>query len=141
MMAILWAKGPMWVKLRYLGGTVQAKVSPYDWNTSLTVGTDSIELIFAPRQSLRLKPSQVISLSYGQEAHRRVADAVTLSAVLSPLALFGLLHVSKDHIIGIVYQTGDGKRGAILLQCDKRDYWTILQTLKEVTGLPVESKP
>ena len=134
-----WAGGNSWNKIRYRGGTVEAKVNPYDWNTTLTVKPDDIVLVFGPRQSLHIQPARVLSLSYGQEAHRRVADVVTLSAVFSPLALFGLLHVSKDHLVGIVYRTDDGKSGAVLLEADKHIYSDILTLLKTVTGKPVDS--
>src|SRR5580704_2454476 len=74
------------------------------------------------------QPSQVESISYGQEAHRRVGDIVALSLVLGPFALFGLLNHSTDNLVGIVYHTDDGKRGAILLETPF--YWGILQVLK-----------
>jgi hypothetical protein len=128
-----------WNKIRYRGGTVAAKVDDWDWNTTLTVKPDEIVVLFAPRTTLRLKPSQVESISYGQEAHRRVGDIVALSLVLGPLALFGLLNHSKDNLIGIVYHTDDGKRGAILLETPS--YWGILQVLKTVTGKPVDITP
>jgi hypothetical protein len=135
------ADGNSWNKLRYAGGTVEAKVNDFDWNTILTVTPDSIEAMFAHRWTLRLQPAQVTALSYGQEAHRRVADMVALSAVVTPLALFGLLHKSKVHFIGIEYRTGDGKPGAILLEADKNNYRAILQVLKAVTGKPVQNAP
>jgi hypothetical protein len=135
------ADGNSWNKLRYAGGTVEAKVNDFDWNTILTVTPDSIEAMFAHRQTLRLQPAQVTALSYGQEAHRRVADMVALSAVVTPLALFGLLHKSKVHFIGIEYRTADGKPGAILLEADKNNYRAILQVLKAVTGKPVQNAP
>jgi hypothetical protein len=83
----------------------------------------------------------VTALSYGQEAHRRVADMVALSLVVTPLALFGLLHTSKVHFIGIEYRTADGKPGAILLEADKNNYRAILEVLKAVTGKPVRNAP
>jgi hypothetical protein len=130
-----------WNKIRYRGGTVQAKVNPFDWNTTLTVRPDQITLLFNPDVTVSLKPSQVTSISYGQEAHRRVADVVALAAVLSPLALFGLLHVSKDHLVGIVYHTDDGKPAAVLLEVHKAYYWKVLQALKQATGKPIEITP
>ena len=131
-----------WNKLRYAGGTVEVKVNPYDYNTTLKVTSDAITLSFThSKVVVRIKPDQVTSLSYGQEAHRRVADVVALSVVLSPLALFGLLHVSKDHFIGIVYHTEDGKPAAVLLEADKTNYWLILQVLKGVTGKPADKSP
>jgi hypothetical protein len=136
------SEGSSWNKLRYAGGTVEVKVNPYDYNTTLKVTSDEITLSFTHSKIVvRIKPDQVTSLSYGQEAHRRVADVVALSVVLSPLALFGLLHVSKDHFIGIVYHTDDGKPAAVLLEADKTNYWLILQVLKGVTGKPVDKAP
>ena len=137
----LWADGNSWNKLRYAGGTVEAKVNDFDWNTVLTVTPDAIVAVFAHRQTLSLKPVQVTALSYGQEAHRRVADMVALSVMITPLALFGLLHKSKVHFVGIEYRTDDGKPGAILLEADKNNYRAILQVLKTVTGKPVQNAP
>jgi len=133
--------GNSWNKIRYSGGTVEAKVNPFDWNTTLTVTGDSIFLQFGPRQSLRLTPTQITALSYGQEAHRRVADMVALSVVATPLALFGILHKSKVHFIGIEYKTEDGKPGAVLLEADKNNYRDILRVLSSVTGKPVQNAP
>jgi hypothetical protein len=144
-LAVYWAQAAprvfSWNKIRYRGGTVQAKVNPFDWNTTLTIQPDLIILLFNPNVTVRIKPSQVTSLSYGQEAYRHVADVVALSAVLSPLALFGLLHVSKDHLVGIVYHTDDGKPAAVLLEVHKGNYRRILLELKESTGKPVENMP
>ena len=135
------ADGNSWNKLRYAGGTVEAKVNDFDWNTTLTVKPDAIVVVFAHRTTVRLQPLQVTALSYGQEAHRRVADMVALSLVVTPLALFGLLHTSKVHFIGIEYRTADGKPGAILLEADKNNYRAILEVLKAVTGKPVRNAP
>jgi hypothetical protein len=133
--------GNSWNKIRYSGGTVEAKVNPFDWNTTLTISGDSIALQMGPKQSLRLKPTQVVTLSYGQEAHRRVADMVALSVVATPLALFGILHKSKAHFVGIEYKTEDGRRGAVLLEADKNNYRDILRVLSTVTGKPVQNGP
>jgi hypothetical protein len=128
-----------WNKIRYRGGTVAAKVDSWDWNTTLTVKPDEIVVLFAPHTTLRIKPSQVESISYGQEAHTRFGDIVALSLVLGPLALFGLLRHPQDNLVGIVYHTDDGKRGAILLETPM--YWGILQALKTATGKPVDITP
>src|SRR5262249_46239475 len=135
------AAGNSWNKIRYSGGTVEAKVNPFDWNTTLTVTADAIALQLGPRQSLRLKPAQVTTLSYGQEAHRRVAAMVALSVVATPLALFGILHKSKQHFVGIEFKDDNGKPGAVLLEADKNNYRVILETLKTVTGKPVQNAP
>jgi hypothetical protein len=134
-------QGNSWNKLRYSGGTVPAKVNPFDWNTTLTVSPDGIVLMFAHRVTVRMSPAQVTALSYGQEAHRRVADMVALSVVATPLALFGILHKSKVHFIGIEYHGDDGKPGAVLLEADKNNYRPILRVLKSLTGKPVQNSP
>ena len=139
---LLAGDGNSWNKIRYSCGTVPAKVNPYDWNTSLTVTSDSILLVFGHRTSLKLAPSQVTGLSYGEQAYRRVADMVALSVVfVNPLVLFGILHQSKNHFISIEFRGDDGKNGAVLLEADKNNYRAILEALKAVTGKPVESTP
>jgi len=137
----LLADGNSWNKIRYAGGTVEAKVNPFDWNTTLTVTADAITVQMGPRQTLRLKPAQVTALSYGQEAHRRVGDMMAISVVATPLALFGILHKSKNHFVGIEYKGDDGKPGAVLLEADKNNYRVILEVLKTVTGKPVQNAP
>ena len=128
-----------WNKIRYRGGTVKVRVDPWDWNTTLTVTPDLIVLVFSPRTTVRIKPSQVRSISYGEEAHRRVENIVALGVLVGPFALFGLLHVSKDQLVGIVYDTDDGKSGAVLLETPFA--WAILKALKEATGKPIDVKP
>jgi hypothetical protein len=138
----LWAGGNSWNKIRYAGGTVGAKVNPYDWNTTLTITPDKIVLVFAHRSTLEMAPSQVSGLSYGEEAYRRIADMVALSVVfLNPLVLFGILHQSKNHFVGIEFHAADGKPGAVLLEADKGSYRAILEALKTVTGKAVRNAP
>jgi hypothetical protein len=138
---LLWAQGNSWNKIRYAGGTVEAKVNPFDWNTTLTVSSDAIAMTIGPKAKLRLAPAQVTSLSYGKEARRRVADMVALSLVATPVALFGILHKSTTHFVGIEYVTSDGKTGAVLLEADKNNYRAILTALAGVTGTPVQNAP
>ena len=135
------AGGNSWNRLRYSGGTVDAKVNPFDWNTTLTVTPDALSLVFGGRKTIRIKPSDVTGLTYGQEARRRVADLVALSAIATPLVLFGLLHKGKVHFIGIEFRGEDGKPGAVLLEADKSNYRAILQALGSVTGQPVKNAP
>jgi hypothetical protein len=137
----LWAGAGSWNKIRFIGGTVQPKVDPYDWNTTLTVTSDAIVLAFERNQKQRISAAQVTTLSYGQEAHRRVAEMVALSFFITPVALFGLLHKGKDHFIGIEYSGEDGKPGSILLEAHKDNYRAILEALKTVTGKPVANSP
>jgi hypothetical protein len=138
----LWADGNSWNKIRYIGGTVPAKVNPYDWNTALTVTPDSIKLVFAGRSTVILAPSSVTRLIYGEKAYRHVADMVALSVVfVNPLVLFGILHHSNNHFVSIEFRDTDGKAGVVLLEADKNQYLPILQALRTVTGKPVQNSP
>jgi hypothetical protein len=128
-----------WNKIRYRGGSIVAKVDSWDWDTTLTLNPDEIVVFVAPRNTLRIKLDHVDSISYGQEAHRRVGDVVALSLIFGPFALFGLLQHPQDHLVGIVYHTDDGKRGAILLETPF--YNDILKALKAATGKPVDYSP
>jgi len=66
-------------------------------------------------KKLEIPPKSVTSLSYGQEAHRRVGTMVALAILVAPVALFGLFHKTRLHYIGIQYTTPDNKTGGILL--------------------------
>ena len=64
-----------------------------------------------------------------------------LSVFATPVALFGILHKSKDHIVGIEYKQPDGKTGAILLTVHKDHYAALLTALKAATGKAVDNWP
>jgi hypothetical protein len=136
------ASGNSWNRIRYSGGTVAARGNPYDWNTTLTVSLESIVLVFGHSNTLKLLPSRVTALSYGEKAYRHVADMVTLSVVfVNPLVLFGILHESRNHFISIEFHDDAGKPGVVLLEADKSNYRAILEALKKVTGKPVQNAP
>jgi hypothetical protein len=139
------AEQKSWNKIRYVGGTVAVKASPYDWNTTLTASRnpDSIVLViapaklFTPRQTVRIKPAQVISLSCGLGAWRRVAETPGAQLPSKPPTLFGLFE--NHSYIGIVYQTDDGKRAAVLL--DSFLGGRLLQVLEALSGRHVDCAP
>lgn len=130
-------QGNSFDKVRYNGGSVASNVSPKDWNNTLTITPSLITLALKDGKKLDIPPKAVTSLSYGQEAHRRVGTMIALAVLVAPVALFGLLHKTRLHYIGIQYQTPDGKDGGILLQGDKDNYRAILVGLQGVTGVPI----
>ena len=130
-------KGNTWKRVRYNGGTIASKVDPKDWNNRLTVTSDLILLELKDGQKAELNPKSVTSLSYGQEAHRRVGTMIALAILVSPVALFGLMHKTRLHFIGIQFTLPEGKTGGLLLQGDKDNYRAILDALQSVTGVPV----
>jgi hypothetical protein len=131
------AQGNTFNKVRYNGGSVASKVNPKDWDNKLTVSAEAITLELKDKQKVEIAPKSVTSLSYGQEAHRRVGTMVALAVLVAPVALFGLFHKTRLHYIGVQYSTPESKNAGILLQGDKDNYRAILVALQGVTGAPV----
>jgi len=134
---LAYADGNTFTKVRYNGGSVASKVDAKDWENKLTITPDAIVLELKDKQRLEIPPKSVTSLSYGQEAHRRVGTMIALAVLVAPLALFGLFHKTRLHFIGVQYATPEGKNGGILLQGDKDNYRAMLVALQGVTGAPV----
>lgn len=131
------SEGNSWNKIRYNGGTLQTKVDPKDWNNHLTVTSDTITLKLKDGQQVEIPARSVTGLSYGQEAHRRVGTMIALGILVSPVALFGLMHKTRLHFIGIEYTTADSKKAGLLLQGDKDNYRAILTALEGASGAPL----
>ncbi len=130
-------QGNVFDKVRYNGGSVDSKVSPKDWDNRLTVTSETITLDLKDGKKVDIPSKLVTSLSYGQEAHRRVGTMVVLAVLVAPVALFGLFHKTRLHYIGIQYALPDNKSAGVLLQGDKDNYRAILVALQGVTGVPV----
>jgi hypothetical protein len=133
---VAYAQGNSWNKVRYNGGTLQTKVSPEDWDNKLTVTSDTITFNLKDGQKVEIPTKDVTSLSYGQEAHRRVGTMIALGILVAPLALFGLFHKTRLHYIGVEYTT-DGKKGGLLLQGHKDNYRAMLMALESTTHAPL----
>src|SRR5262249_18456880 len=134
---LTWAEGNTFDKVRYNGGSVDSKVDPKDWNNHLTITSDVITLALKDGKKLEIQPKSVTSLSYGQEAHRRVGTMIALAVLVAPVALFGLLHKTRLHYIGVQYTDAQNKSAGILLQGDKDNYRAILVALQGVTNIPI----
>src|SRR5690242_16717582 len=116
-----YGSGNTFTKVRYSGGSLASKVKSDDWNNTLVVDADKISLKLKDGVVAEIDPKSVTGLSYGQEAHRRVGTMIALAVFLTPIALFGLMHKTRQHFIGIEWKDGDKKQG-ILLQGDKDNY-------------------
>lgn len=134
---LTYGEGNSFERVRYNGGSVDSKVDPKDWKNTLTVNSDLITLALKDGKKLEISPKSVTSLSYGQEAHRRVGTMIALAILISPVALFGLFHKTRLHFIGIQYVDAANKPAGILLQGDKDNYRAMLVAIQGVTGVPV----
>lgn len=132
-----YGQGNTFDRVRYNGGSVDSKVDPKEWKNTLTVTSDFITLSLKDGKKVEIPPKAVTSLSYGQEAHRRVGTMIALAILVAPVALFGLFHKTRLHYIGIQYTDSANKSAGILLQGDKDNYRAILVALQGVTSVPV----
>jgi hypothetical protein len=131
-----------WSKIRYVGGTIPVQASPYDFNTKLTISTEPdtivIEIapakVFAQGRTVRLKPSQIVSLSSGPGAWRHIADVPGAKLPAKSPSLFGVL--KENGYVGIVYEDEHGTRQGILL--DTLYGWRFLPALGKLTGKDIE---
>jgi hypothetical protein len=132
-----YGQGNTFDKVRYNGGSVQTSVKPDEWGNKLTVTSDEINLTLKDGQKVAIPPSQVTSISYGQEAHRNVGTAIGLAVFSLGIGALSALHKTKLHYIGINYNDKDGKKQGLLLQGDKNNFRAIIVALQGVTGLPL----
>jgi len=133
----IFAQGNTFTKIRYQGGSIASNVKADDWNNTLTVTSSNITFVLKDGVKTVIDPKQVTGLSYGQEAHRKVGTMITLAVLVAPVALFGLLHKTRKHYIGMEWETADGKKEGILMQADKDNYRGVLMALRGVTGAAV----
>jgi hypothetical protein len=134
---VAYSQGNTFDRIRYTGGTIETKVKPKEWKNRLTVTSELIKLELKGGQTIEIDPTSVRSLSYGQEAHRRVGTMVALGVLLAPLALFGLFHKTRLHYVGVQYTDSEGNKQGLLLQAHKKNYRAVLLTLQGATGAPV----
>jgi hypothetical protein len=134
---LAYAQGNAFNRVRYNGGSVSTKVNPDDWDNKLTVSSDAIVFALRDGQTITVPPKLVTSLSYGQEAHRRIGTAVGLAFLSLGVGALFALHKTKLHFIGVNYTDKDGKKQGLLLQGDKSNFRAILVALQGVTGVPV----
>lgn len=130
-----------WNKIRYQGGTITAKVNPFDWNTTVRLTSTAIQIDFASLKRVTIEGRSVIALTSGERACRRVADMVVFSPASRPLPLFGIAHTGKDRLVGIEFTNPDGSLGFILLLVQKESYRQLLQAISSLTGKAVEDAP
>lgn len=134
---LTYGQGNTFTKVRYNGGSLSTTVKPDDWDNKLTVNSDAITLALKDGQTVSIPPKLVTSLSYGQEAHRRVGTAIGLAVLSLGVGLIFLAHKTKLHYIGINYSDKDGKKQGVLIQGDKSNFRAIIVALQGVTGAPV----
>jgi len=134
---LLYAQGNTFDKVRYNGGSISTKTNSEEWDNKLSVTSDAIVFTLRDGQSVTIPPKKVSSLSYGQEAHRRVGTAVGLAVISLGIGALFALHKTKLHFIGITYTDNDGKSQGLLLQGDKSNFRAILVALQGVTGTPI----
>ncbi len=131
--ALVLAQEDTWDKVRYDRGLLQTSVDAKDWGNHLEITSEKITFRLKDGQGLVVPVKDVTSLSYGQEADRRLGK---LGVLVAPVGVVRLVHKSRDHFIGLEF-TSRGEHGSLLLQGDKDNYQAILKALASSTGKPV----
>jgi hypothetical protein len=131
-----YGQGNNFDKIRYNGGTVQAKIKPDDWGNRLAITSEEIKLELTDGQHIVIDPKRVTGLGYGQEAHRRVRTMIATTSG-SPVTLTGLFRKTRLHYISVEFTTPEEKKSALLIQAHKDNYQAVLTALRGATGAPV----
>lgn len=133
------AQPPMFTsnRFRYVGGTVKARTSRFDWNTTVTLGDGWLEVLIAPKTKLRMEVWRVTAVLYGPGAERRVSEAVTGAKYAAPPALFGAMQGGREQAVAILFDQGDGKEQAVLLEGMGGTAYSLAQILGLATGKKV----
>lgn len=118
-------------KIKYDGGSlgdlkVGTEVKLYFDQQAISLAKNKTEL-------LKLPPSAILEISYGQDVHRRVGAAIGIGVVTLGVGALMALTKSKKHFIGITWDD-KGSKGGFAFQADKNDYRGILAGLEGVTG-------
>jgi len=124
--------------VRYLGGSLETKTDEDDWHNTLTIFTDEIRLELRDGQKVNIDPHSVTAISYGREATRHVARWVTLGILFAPIAAVGLFNENVQHYVSIEYESGDHKKGGVLIQAHKDNYRNVLAVLRGATGKEIQ---
>jgi hypothetical protein len=127
-------------RFRYVGGTLPARISRFDWNTTVKLGEGWLELIIAPKIRIRMEVWRVTAVLYGPGAERRVAEAVSGATFAAPPALFGAMQGGRDQAVAILFDTGDGKEQAVLLEGMRGSAHALAQMLSWATGKAVNRR-
>lgn len=134
------ARSSTFTHVRYNGGAIATNVEADDWHNKLTVGPHAILLALKDHQSVTILPNQVTSLSYGEEALRRVGPEIGVSVVAFRLwPFFGPYRPRRPHFhfIGINYKDGEGRAQGLLLQGNNDNFALMLSALYRVTTVPI----
>lgn len=119
-------------EVRYLDGSMKAKVNRNDWKNVFGVEPGRIVLVLKDRQQIEIKPSSVTRITYGEEAH-------FVPSMIVAFGVWGLLARDRKYLIGIEYESIEaGRTQWLLLQFPKKYYRAILHSLRAVTGQKIE---
>jgi hypothetical protein len=127
--------GTSWDKVRYSEGTLPIRINPQDWDNRLEVTSGLV--ILTPRQAetQTIPTNSITALSYGQEAHLRVTNLLSMRTPAVSVAVLDPNGSAEPHFIGLEYETSEKKRAAILLEGHEDNYRAILLALGRATGL------
>jgi AcrR family transcriptional regulator len=99
----------------------------------LYVDEGGVQFVKGDLSILKIPPSAITEISYGQDVHRRVDAAIGLAGVSREVGALMRLTKSKKHFVGLTWDHG-GKKGGMAFQVDKNEYRGVLAGLEGITG-------
>ena len=118
-------------RIGYDGGSIQNVKAGEP--AELHIEGSSIRLVKDGKDLVLIPASAVIEITYGQDVHRRVGEAIALGVFTWGVGGLLALSRSKKHFIGLTWNDA-GQKGGFAFRADKRDYRGILTGLEGVTG-------
>jgi hypothetical protein len=120
--------------VKYSGGSMPTIKSGED--LKMFLDPDQVRLLKKHQKDepLLIGAKSITEISYGQEVHRRIGTAVGLAIISLGIGALTAFSKSKKHYIGIVWDSGDGKKGGLVIQADKNEYRGIIAGLEGLTG-------
>jgi hypothetical protein len=124
--------------IKYLGGVGFPDFKGNEsWDNMLTITADSVLMAFAdsaihPRA---FACASITKIEYGQAATRHVGRWVAVGVLFAPIALLGIFHKSRHHVVTISYTEG-GERG-VYFEANKEVFRNLLNTLSYRSHHPI----
>ncbi len=124
--------------IKYLGGAGFAdediKKVRKSWDNRLYVTEKEVTFGFKKDviPPVTIPVDRVTRLTYGQATTRRVAKWVAVGVLLAPIALVGILHKSRQHLILVEWTDDQNRERGLQMKAHKKQFKGILAEFRKM---------
>lgn len=137
-----------WTRVQYLGGAVGVIGKAENWDNTLTIGPDKIEMVSKGKLLFSIESKSVVAITYAGIRSIKPEDAliplVQVPAAGLGAAAFSLVTLarsrSKEHVIALEYVRTGGAQAGVLLRLHKGNHKQIFEALRNATGVVEHSE-